>query len=133
MADESKALSAKTSTLSTGGCGAILSVLVSAVFTDPNDPWRQLAYAAVPFIAAIITYFMSWVVSRHGLESPEDASKRAKCYRDLKTIDKQLKFRDYSPEFRNKLIADRERTVSMLVNIGKESVEQNAAAPEQNG
>ncbi|EPY4496970.1 TPA: hypothetical protein ACTW3A_001586 [Klebsiella quasipneumoniae subsp. quasipneumoniae] len=133
MAEQTKSLSAKSSAVTTGGVGALLSVVVGALIPDPNDPWRSVAYAGVPIAAAAITYFMSWVISRHGLESPEDAMKRSKCLRDLKTIDKQLKFNEYSEDFRAQLIKDRERTVSILVNIGKDSVPRSVNTPEESG
>ncbi len=90
MNSQTKGLSTGKATLSTGGWGAILSVLVSAILTDPNSVWRTVAYALVPGVAATLTYVMNWFISRHGFESPEDAAKRAKCKRDLAEIEKQL-------------------------------------------
>lgn len=127
MSTESKSLTSTGATITTGGIGAILSVVVGAAFPDPNNLWRNVAYASVPIVAASLTYFMNWVISRHGLESPEDAGKRSKCMRDLKEIDKQLKFLDYSDEFKKSLIKEKERTVQILVNIGKDS---KSFAPE---
>lgn len=117
-----KPLSTTKATLSTSGWGAILSVLVGALFSDPHSPWRTFAYALVPGIAATLTYIMNWAISRHGLESPEDAAKRAKCKRDLKEIETQLSSPDLTPSLRKKLLQSKERTVEILVSIGSEKV-----------
>lgn len=117
-----KPLSTTKTTLSTGGWGAILSVLVGAIFSDPTSPWRTFAYALVPGLAATLTYLMNWAISRHGLESPEDAAKRSKCKRDLKEIESHLAQTDLSPALRKKLIQSKERTIEILVSIGSNRI-----------
>lgn len=115
-----KPISTTKSTLSTGGWGAILSLLVGAVFTDPKSHWSTVAYALVPFIAAVLTYIMNWAIARHGLESPEDAAKRAQCKRDLKEIERQLRSSHMTPSIKKTLMASKERTIGILVSIGSD-------------
>lgn len=122
MSSASKTLSTGKSALSTGGWGAILSVVVPAIFPDSNSVWRTVAYACVPGLAAILTYVMNWAISRHGLESPEDAAKRAKCKRDLKEIEAQLSASNITPALEQKLLAAKERTVELLVSIGSNNL-----------
>ncbi|MBC3378473.1 hypothetical protein H8I69_04990 [Serratia fonticola] len=122
MSGESKSMSATGTTITTGAVGAMLSVTVPALITGPDDAWRTVAYAAVPIISAIITYLMNWVICRHGFESPADASKRAKCLRDLKTIDEQLQSPNASPAMKKILLKERDKTVTLLISIGKESI-----------
>ncbi|EKK5198491.1 hypothetical protein SNN52_004144 [Cronobacter sakazakii] len=122
MNSQNKGLSTGKATLSTGGWGAILSVLVGAIFTDPKSVWTTVAYALVPGVAAILTYIMNWFISRHGLESPEDAAKRAKCKRDLAEIDNQLNSKHLTPEIEEKLMQSKARTIELLVSIGSDSI-----------
>lgn len=117
---EQKPISVKKSTMSTGGCGALLSLLVGALFTDPNSHWRTLAYALVPGLAALLTYLMNWAIARHGLESPEDAAKRALYKRDLKEIEKQLSSENMTPGMKKKLLTSKDRTIGLLVSIGSD-------------
>ncbi|BEA08599.1 MULTISPECIES: hypothetical protein [Enterobacteriaceae] len=127
MNSQTKGLSTGKATLSTGGWGAILSVLVSAILTDPNSVWRTVAYALVPGVAATLTYVMNWFISRHGFESPEDAAKRAKCKRDLAEIEKQLRSDHLSPEIKSTLMQAKARTIEILVSIGRESILETSA------
>lgn len=122
MSSQAKGLSTGKATLTTGGWGAILSVLVGAILPDPNSVWRTVAYALVPGIAALLTYVMNWFISRHGFESPEDAAKRAKCKRDLAEIEKLLRSKPLSPEIEAKLMQAKARTIEILVSIGCESI-----------
>lgn len=121
MSIDSKPLSTGKAAVATTGWGAILSLVAGAIFTDPNNPWRTVVFALVPGLAAVITYFMNWFISRHGLESPEDAAKRSKCNRDLAEIDKHLKG-SISSELREKLLARKERTIEILVSIGSDNI-----------
>ncbi|MBO8132474.1 hypothetical protein [Dickeya fangzhongdai] len=132
MSAPSKHLSTGQATTSTGGFGAVLSVLVGSIFPESSSEWRSFAYAVVPGIAAVITYLMSWVISRHGLESPEDAGKRAKCKRDLKEIDNLLKSGGLTPEIEEKLKKSKERTIEILVSIGTGSVMNTVQNNETN-
>lgn len=120
MSEDRQPSGSKGSTLSTGGLGAVFAVAVAAYFPDSNTGLAKLAYTLIPFVAASIIYVMNWVISRHGFESPADASKRAKCKRDIKEINKQLKI-SHPPEFIEELKRDREKTTRILVNIGRES------------
>ncbi|MGP3593097.1 hypothetical protein [Vagococcus sp. WN89Y] len=121
MSTDSKPLSTGKAAIVTTGWGAILSVIAQAIFTDPNNPWRTVAFALVPGCSAVITYFMNWVISRHGLESPEDAAKRSKCKRDLKEIEKLLKGK-ITPQIKATLLKRKERTIEILVSIGSNSI-----------
>lgn len=121
MADEKKPTSQVSTTLSTGGIGIILSGLVTYFVPETNSGLAKLLYLFIPFVSAILTYLMCWVIARHGLESPEDAAKRANCLRDLATIDAQLADDNNSIEFKEKLRKSRELTVEIMINIGKES------------
>lgn len=132
MSSPSKSLSTGKSALSTGGWGAILSVIVPAIFPDSESVWRTVAYACVPGLAAILTYIMNWAISRHGLESPEDAAKRAKCKRDLKEIEAQLSSTNITPALEQKLLAAKERTVEILVGIGSSNLLDVAANTNSN-
>lgn len=130
MSSSSKTLSTGKTALSTGGWGAILSVAVPALFPDPNSVWHTVAYACVPGLAAFLTYLMNWAISRHGLESPEDAAKRAKCKRDLKEIEAQLQSPDLTPALKQKLLLAKEKTVEILVCIGSSNLLE---MPKENG
>lgn len=121
MSTDSKPLSTGKAAVATSGVGAILSLVAGAIFTDPNNQWRTVVFALVPGTAIAITYFMNWLISRHGLETPEDAAKRSKCNRDLKEIEKHLKG-NISAELEKKLIAKKERTIEILVSIGSDSI-----------
>ncbi|HAT7684875.1 hypothetical protein KZ804_05575 [Enterobacter cloacae] len=121
MSTESKPLSTGKAAVATTGWGAILSLVAGAIFTDPNNPWRTVVFALIPGLAAVITYFMNWFISRHGLESPEDAAKRSKCKRDLAEIEKHLKG-NISTTLREKLLARKERTIEILVSIGSDNI-----------
>lgn len=130
MSDEKKSTSPVSSALSTGGIGIILSGLVSYYIPENKSDLAKLLYLFIPFVSAILTYLMCWVVARHGLESPEDAAKRAQCLRDLKTIDEQLAYPHNTKEFTQKLIAEREYTVGIMISIGKNS-KTNQLTPQQ--
>lgn len=119
MSESKKSILTTNNGITTGGLGAVLTTLVPALLPEQNDPWRPFLYALAPLISAIFTYIMSWVVSRHGLESPAEAALRNRLNRDLKAIDKQLASSHLSDAFRNELLSDREKTVRGLVNIGK--------------
>lgn len=136
MSNDSKPLSTGKAAVATTGWGAILSLVAGAIFTDPQNPWRTVVFALVPGLAAVITYFMNWFISRHGLESPEDAAKRSKCKRDIAEIEKYLRG-DVSAELREKLEAKKERTIEILVSIGSDNiitapskVKQSAGQPD---
>ncbi|HGB5075890.1 TPA: hypothetical protein ACIVMB_004935 [Salmonella enterica subsp. enterica serovar Eastbourne] len=131
MSSQSKGLSTGKATLSTGGWGAILSVLVGAVLTDPNSVWRTVAYALVPGVAAVLTYVMNWFISRHGFESPEDAAKRAKCKRDLAEIEKQLSSEHLTPEIEARLMQAKAKTIEILVSIGSDSIIEASSRSSQ--
>lgn len=131
MSSQSKGLSTGKATLSTGGWGAILSVLVGALFTDPNSVWKTVAYALVPGVAAVLTYIMNWFISRHGLESPEDAAKRAKCKRDLTEIEKQLSSGYLTPEIETSLLQAKAKTIAILVSIGSDSILESSSRTSQ--
>lgn len=119
MSEEKKNLLSSHPGVATGGLGAVLSTIVPAIIEDQNSLWRPVLYAVAPLLSAIITYFMAWLVSRHGLETPAEAALRNSLNRDLKNIDEQLKSSHLTKKFRNELLADRETTVRQLVNIGK--------------
>ncbi|MCS5828245.1 hypothetical protein LNO09_09495 [Klebsiella variicola] len=121
MANDKKTTSQVSSTLSTGGIGIILSGLVTYFVPETKSGLAKLLYLFIPFVSAILTYLMAWVIARHGLESPEDAAKRANFLRDLATIDAELANDNNSEEFKEKLRKSREKTVEMMINIGKES------------
>ncbi|AUY66533.1 hypothetical protein BKY56_018065 [Klebsiella pneumoniae] len=121
VASDKKSTSQVSSTLSTGGIGIILSGLVTYFVPESKSGLAKLLYLFIPFVSAILTYLMAWVIARHGLESPEDAAKRANCLRDLATIDAELANSNNSDEFKKKLRKSREKTVEMMINIGKES------------
>ncbi|HGM4726458.1 TPA: hypothetical protein ACKPZ3_003125 [Serratia marcescens] len=123
MSSDKKSMTPTGTTITTGAIGAILSVAVPAIFKDPDNPWRSVVYAVVPIASIILTHTINWVICRHGFESPEDASKRAKCLRDLKTIGKQLKSKPMTPALEEMLIAEKEKTVSLLISIGKKSID----------
>ncbi|QWU34877.1 hypothetical protein KQJ82_18995 [Serratia ureilytica] len=119
MSDKKQSVISGRNGAATGGLGAVLTTLVPAILPDANDPWRPTLYALAPIISAIITYLLNWVINRHGLETPAEASARNRYQRDLKSIDKQLKSEHISESFRSELMKDREITVRQLVNIGK--------------
>ncbi|HFK5809120.1 TPA: hypothetical protein ACG0L8_004104 [Enterobacter bugandensis] len=119
MSEPKKGILTTSNGITTGGLGAALTTLVPALLPDPADTWRPFLYALAPIFSAIITYFMAWVVSRHGLESPAEAALRSRLLRDLKGIDEQLSSPHLSEAFRAELLSDREQTVRGLVNIGK--------------
>ncbi|EPN9382566.1 hypothetical protein ACVS9Z_000791 [Cronobacter dublinensis] len=121
MSEDKKSSGPVTSALSTGGIGIILSGLVAYFVPDTNSDIAKLLYLFIPFLSALITYFMCWVIARHGLESPADAAKRKQYLRDLATIDSQLASVYTTEEFREKLLRAREMTVEMMINIGKNS------------
>ncbi|WP_156311594.1 hypothetical protein [Pantoea sp. CFSAN033090] len=119
MSEDKKNLLSSHPGLTTGGLGAVITTLVPALVPDQNSLWRPVLYAAAPLVSAAITYFMAWFVSRHGLETPAEASYRNSLNRDLKSIDEQLKSPHLTDELRQELLADRALTVRQLVNIGK--------------
>ncbi|HGU6745221.1 TPA: hypothetical protein ACNAFN_002560, partial [Klebsiella quasipneumoniae] len=98
---------------------AVLTTLVPLAAPETDSVWRPFLYALAPLISAFVTYFMVWVINRHGLESPAEASLRNRLERDLKGIDKQLESQHITEKFRQELILDREVTVRKIVNIGK--------------
>ncbi|HFI5306430.1 TPA: hypothetical protein ACGQUH_000866 [Serratia liquefaciens] len=122
MTNDKKSMTSTGTTITTGAIGAILSVMVPAIFKDPNNAWRVVVYAAVPIVSIILTHGINWVICRHGLESPEDASKRAKCLRDLKTIETQLNSKPMTKGIRDMLLLEKEATIKLLISIGKESI-----------
>lgn len=119
MSEEKKSFLTAKNGAATGGLGALLTTLVPAILPEANDPWRPVLYAFAPILSAILTYFLNWVINRHGLETPAEASLRNRYERDLRNIDKQLKSEHLSREFQSDLLRDREMTVRQLVNIGK--------------
>ncbi|QSW37057.1 hypothetical protein KQ929_12145 [Leclercia pneumoniae] len=119
MSDDKKNLLSESKGLTTGGIGAVLTTIVPLIAPDPTSGWRPLLYALAPLVSAFLTYIMIWVINRHGLESPAEASLRNRLNRDLNLIDEQLKSSHLTDEFRNELIKDREKTIRSLVNIGK--------------
>lgn len=119
MNEEKKSFISGRNGAAAGGLGAVLTTLVPAILPDANDPWRPTLYALAPILSAIITYLLNWVINRHGLETPAEASARNRYQRDLRSIDKQLKSENISESFRAELLKDREITVRQLVNIGK--------------
>lgn len=132
MSSEKKPFGTIKNGMTTGGLGAFLSLFIPALVPDAESPWRTICYAAVPGISAAITYFMVWVTSRYGLETPAEASLRARCNRDLKNIDKQLASPHLSDSFKVTLISDREKIVRKLVNIGSLLLVKDATAqPEE--
>ncbi|EBW6088144.1 hypothetical protein A4L73_25735 [Salmonella enterica subsp. enterica serovar Enteritidis] len=131
MSDDKQNLLNSNKGLTTGGIGAVLTTLVPLIAPDPNDQLRPFLYASAPLISAFITYLMVWVINRHGLESPAEASFRNSLQRDLKGIEKQLKSPHLTDDFRNELIRDKENTIRKLVNIGKTiSVSPVDSSPE---
>ncbi|HFN0468079.1 TPA: hypothetical protein ACHB00_000319 [Klebsiella pneumoniae] len=119
MNDDKKSILANSSGITTGGLGAVLTTLVPLAAPETDSVWRPFLYALAPLISAFVTYFMVWVINRHGLESPAEASLRNRLERDLKGIDKQLESQHITEKFRQELILDREVTVRKIVNIGK--------------
>ncbi|EMY3087149.1 hypothetical protein [Raoultella ornithinolytica] len=119
MNDDKKSILTNSSGITTGGLGAVLTTLVPLAAPETDSVWRPFLYALAPLISAFVTYFMVWVINRHGLESPAEASLRNRLERDLKGIDKQLESRHITEKFREELILDREATVRKIVNIGK--------------
>lgn len=119
MNDDKKSILTNSSGITTGGLGAVLTTLVPLAAPETDSVWRPFLYALAPLISAFVTYFMVWVINRHGLESPAEASLRNRLERDLKGIDKQLESRHITEKFREGLILDREATVRKIVNIGK--------------
>lgn len=120
MSEENKSFISSSKNVATaGGLGALLTTLVPAILPDVNDPWRPVLYALAPILSSVITYLLNWVINRHGLETPAEASLRNRYMRDLKSIDKQLLSEHLSEDFRQELLQDREATVRQLVNIGK--------------
>lgn len=118
MSNNKRMSSTTNGIMTTGGLGALFTVAVQAIFPEQSD-WKNVSLAAIPMISAIITYFSAWFINRHGLESPADAATRARLLRDLKTVDKQLKVKGISTEFKYYLKLQRENTVKQLINIGK--------------
>lgn len=90
MNDDKKSILTNSSGITTGGLGAVLTTLVPLAAPETDSVWRPFLYALAPLISAFVTYFMVWVINRHGLESPAEASLRNRLERDLKGIDKQL-------------------------------------------
>lgn len=119
MNDDKKSILTNSSGITTGGLGAVLTTLVPLAAPETDSVWRPFLYALAPLISAFVTYFMVWVINRHGLESPAEASLRNRLERDLKGIDKQLESQHITEKFRQELILDREITVRKIVNIGK--------------
>ncbi|WP_406671515.1 hypothetical protein [Raoultella terrigena] len=119
MNDDKKSILTNSSGITTGGLGAVLTTLVPLAAPETDSVWRPFLYALAPLISAFVTYFMVWVINRHGLESPAEASLRNRLERDLKGIDKQLESQHITEKFREELILDREATVRKIVNIGK--------------
>ncbi|HBR4257298.1 TPA: hypothetical protein L9U77_005065 [Klebsiella pneumoniae] len=119
MNDDKKSILTNSSGITTGGLGAVLTTLVPLAAPETDSVWRPFLYALAPLISAFVTYFMVWVINRHGLESPAEASLRNRLERDLKGIDKQLESQHITEKFRKELILDREVTVRKIVNIGK--------------
>ncbi|HBW4601539.1 TPA: hypothetical protein ME601_004213 [Klebsiella pneumoniae] len=119
MNDDKKSILTNSSGITTGGLGAVLTTLVPLAAPETDSVWRPFLYALAPLISAFVTYFMVWVINRHGLESPAEASLRNRLERDLKGIDKQLESQHITEKFREELIIDREATVRKIVNIGK--------------
>lgn len=119
MNDDKKSILTNSSGITTGGLGAVLTTLVPLAAPETDSVWRPFLYALAPLISAFVTYFMVWVINRHGLESPAEASLRNRLERDLKGIDKQLESQHITDKFRQELILDREVTVRKIVNIGK--------------
>ncbi|EPR9646185.1 hypothetical protein L1C42_27615 [Klebsiella pneumoniae] len=119
MNDDKKSILTNSSGITTGGLGAVLTTLVPLAAPETDSVWRPFLYALAPLISAFVTYFMVWVINRHGLESPAEASLRNRLERDLKGIDKQLESQHITQKFREELILDRETTVRKIVNIGK--------------
>ena len=119
MNDDKKSILTNSSGITTGGLGAVLTTLVPLAAPETDSVWRPFLYALAPLISAFVTYFMVWVINRHGLESPAEASLRNRLERDLKGIDKQLESQHITEKFREELILDREDTVRKIVNIGK--------------
>ena len=119
MSEGKKSLLTTSNGITTGGIGALLTTLVPVIIPDAENKWRPALYAMAPIVSSIITYLMSWVVSRFGFESPAEAALRTRFERDIKSIEKQLGSKHLTPEFRCELMQDREKTVRQLVNIGK--------------
>lgn len=119
MSDEKKKSIAGHTEITTGGLGAVLTTLVPLIAPDTNSELRPVLYALAPLISAMITYFMVWVINRHGLESPAEAALRNRLQRDIKEIDEQLKNKHLTPSLEKQLLKERELTVIKLVNIGK--------------
>ncbi|HBR5187812.1 hypothetical protein AAHU29_06145 [Klebsiella pneumoniae] len=119
MNDDKKSILTNSSGITTGGLGAVLTTLVPLAAPETDSVWRPFLYALAPLISAFVTYFMVWVINRHGLEFPAEASLRNRLERDLKGIDKQLESQHITEKFRQELILDREVTVRKIVNIGK--------------
>lgn len=121
MSEEKKSFLTAKNGAATGGLGALLTTVVPVILPEATDPWRPVLYAFAPILSAFITYLANYVISRHGLETPAEASLRNRYERDLKNIDRQLDAPTdrLTPEFRAELLKDREATVRQLVNIGK--------------
>ncbi|PBI78948.1 hypothetical protein A9993_04070 [Rahnella victoriana] len=119
MSEDSKSLLKPSNGIATGGLGAVLTLFVPAILPDPENVWRPALYALAPLISAAITYPITWLISRHGFESPAEATLRNKYSRDLKSINKQLKDPLITENLRLALLEEREKTVLQLVNIGK--------------
>lgn len=128
MNEDKKSVLTNSSGITTGGLGAVLTTLVPLAAPETDSVWRPFLYALAPLISAFVTYFMVWVINRHGLESPAEASLRNRLERDLKGIDKQLESQHITEKFREELILDREATVRKIVNIGK-NIEVTAFNP----
>ena len=121
MPTEKKGTSPVTSTLSTGGLGAIFSGIVTIFWSVSHPDLSKALYLVIPIFSAGLTYIMNWVIARHGLESPEDAAKRAKCQRDIDVINKHLENDSYSSEFKAQLVREKEKTVLIMISIGKDA------------
>lgn len=119
MSDEKKPLSTKNKVVTTGGLGAVLTTLVPAIISDPTNPWRPVLYALAPILSAALIYIGSWLINRHGLESPAEAALRNSLEREIKEIDKELESTNISPALRKKLLTERESAVLQKVSIGR--------------
>lgn len=119
MSEDKKSPIATHTGLTTGGLGALLTTIVPALIPDKDSLWRPVLYAAAPILSAGIAYLVAWFVSRHGFESPAEASLRNSLERDLKSIDTQLNNKHMTKQLKDKLLIDREKTVLQIVNIGK--------------
>lgn len=119
MSEDKKNLLSESKGLTTGGIGAVLTTIVPLIIADPTSTWRPVLYALAPLVSAFLTYIMIWVINRHGLESPAEASLRNRLTRDLDFINEQLSSTDLSEDFRKELIRDKEKTIRSIGNIGK--------------